>query len=70
MSQIADLVGLCHNRSYTQISIERIAQTKLSELVRRITASREMQQTLLRLMLGCHGDARRQCLIRRNLADH
>ena len=70
MSQIAELVGLWHDRRRTSASVKRIAQVKLDELAQRIAALQAMQQTLLHLVQGCHGDARPECPILKDLAGH
>ena len=70
MSQIAELVGLWHDRRRTSASVKRIAQVKLDELAQRIAALQAMQQTLLHLVQGCHGDTRPECPILKDLAGH
>lgn len=70
MGQIAELVGLWHDRSRTSASVKRIVQIKLDELTQRITSLQAMQQTLLHLVQGCHGDERPECPILEDLAGH
>lgn len=68
MAEIAELVGLWHNRRRTSASVKRIAQQHLADLAQRITALQAMQQTLSHLVHGCHGDARPDCPILEDLA--
>jgi len=70
MDEIAELVGLWHNRRRTSASVKRIAQHHLAELAQRIAALQAMQQTLAHLVHGCHGDARPDCPILEDLAGH
>ena len=70
MDEIAELVGLWHNRGRTSASVKRIAQQHLIELAQRITALQAMQQTLTHLVRGCRGDARPDCPILEDLAGH
>lgn len=68
MAEIAELVGLWHNRGRASASVKRIAQKHLQELDARIAAMQAMQRTLQDLLLHCHGDARPDCPILDDLA--
>lgn len=68
MDEIAELVGLWHNRRRTSASVKRIAQKHLSELEQRIADMQAMQRTLSHLVHCCHGDARPDCPILEDLA--
>jgi Cu(I)-responsive transcriptional regulator len=63
MEDIAELVGLWHNRRRASASVKRIAQKHLGELEQRIAAMQAMRQTLAHLVHCCHGDARPDCPI-------
>ena len=63
MEQVAELVGLWHNRRRTSASVKRVAQAHLDELEQRIAAMQAMQRTLAHLVHCCHGDQRPDCPI-------
>ncbi|MES2184367.1 MAG: Cu(I)-responsive transcriptional regulator [Pseudomonadota bacterium] len=68
MAEIAELVGLWHDRSRASASVKRIAQQHVDELGRRIAAMRAMQRSLQSLVGCCHGDGRPECPILEDLA--
>ena len=68
MAEIAELVGLWHNRKRASASVKRIAQQHLDELAQRIEAMQAMQRTLVSLLNHCHGDERPDCPILDDLA--
>ena len=68
MEQVAELVGLWHNRRRTSATVKRIAQSHLDELEQRIAAMQGMQRTLAHLVHCCHGDQRPDCQILDDLA--
>ncbi|MFZ3120304.1 MAG: Cu(I)-responsive transcriptional regulator [Variovorax sp.] len=68
MEEIAELVGLWHNRRRTSASVKRIAQKHLGDLEQRIADMQAMQRTLSHLVHCCHGDARPDCPILEDLA--
>ena len=68
MVEIAELVGLWHNRSRASASVKRIAQKHLDDLAQRIEAMQAMQRTLASLLKHCHGDERPDCPILDDLA--
>lgn len=68
MDEIAELVGLWHDRRRTSASVKRIAQKHLGELEQRIADMQAMQRTLSHLVHCCHGDARPDCPILEDLA--
>jgi len=63
MEEIAELVGLWHNRRRTSASVKRIAEKHLGELEQRIADMQSMRNTLAHLVHCCHGDARPDCPI-------
>lgn len=63
MEEIAELVGLWHNRRRASASVKRIAQKHLGELEQRIADMQSMRNTLSHLVHCCHGDARPDCPI-------
>lgn len=68
MEEIAELVGLWHNRRRASASVKRIAQRHLGELEQRIAGMQSMRSTLAHLVHCCHGDARPDCPILDDLA--
>ena len=68
MVEIAELVGLWHNRKRASASVKRIAQKHLNELAQRIEALQAMQRTLSALLDHCQGDGRPDCPILDDLA--
>ncbi|MDD5336270.1 MAG: Cu(I)-responsive transcriptional regulator [Rhodoferax sp.] len=70
MAEIAELVGLWHNRKRASASVKRIAQKHVNELTQRIEAMQAMQRTLASLLDHCHGDERPDCPILDDLAGH
>ena len=70
MAEIAELVGLWHNRKRASASVKRIAQQHVDELAQRIEAMQAMQRTLVSLLNHCHGDERPDCPILDDLAGH
>ena len=63
MEEIAELVGLWHNRRRASASVKRIAKKHLDELEQRIADMQSMRNTLSHLVHCCHGDARPECPI-------
>ncbi len=68
MAEIAELVGLWHNRARASASVKRIAQKHVDELAHRIEAMQAMQRTLSSLLDHCQGDERPDCPILDDLA--
>ena len=68
MAEIADLVGLWHDRARASSEVKRIAEQHLAELEKRIQSLQDMRQTLQKLVHDCHGDARPDCPILDSLA--
>ena len=68
MEEIAELVGLWHNRRRASSSVKRIAQKHLGELEQRIADMQSMHNTLAHLVHCCQGDARPDCPILDDLA--
>ena len=63
MEEIAELVGLWHNRRRASSSVKRVAEKHLGELEQRIADMQSMRNTLAHLVHCCHGDARPDCPI-------
>lgn len=63
IAEIADLVGLWHDRRRASADVKRIAQGHVTELAHRIAALQDMRRTLQNLLQHCHGDARPDCPI-------
>ena len=68
MAEIAELVGLWHNRTRASASVKHIARQHMQHLAQRIEAMQAMQRTLGTLLDHCHGDARPECPILDDLA--
>lgn len=68
MAEIAELVGLWHDRRRASASVKRIAQKHVDNLAQRIEAMQAMQRTLADLLTHCHGDQRPDCPILDDLA--
>ena len=68
MAEIAELVGLWHNRQRASASVKRIAQRHVTNLAQRVAALQAMQRTLAALLTHCHGDERPDCPILDDLA--
>ncbi|MES2189852.1 MAG: Cu(I)-responsive transcriptional regulator [Pseudomonadota bacterium] len=68
MAEIAELVGLWHDRHRASASVKHIAQKHVDDLTQRIAAMQAMQRTLSGLVAHCHGDARPDCPILDDLA--
>ena len=65
---IAELVGLWHNRQRSSASVKRIAQQHQQALGERIEALQAMQRSLETLLCLCPGDGRPDCPILDDLA--
>ena len=68
MTEIAELVGLWHDRPRASSEVKRVATQHLGELEKRIQGLQDMRQTLQNLVHCCHGDARPDCPILDDLA--
>jgi len=68
MDEIAELIGLWHNRRRASASVKRIAEQHLGELDQRIADLQAMRKTLSHLVHCCHGDSRPDCPILEDLA--
>ena len=68
MAEIAELVGLWHDRGRASASVKHIAEAHLGELDRRIADMQAMRKTLAHLVHCCHGDGRPDCPILDDLA--
>ena len=63
MKEIADLLGLWHNRRRASAEVKRLALTHVEELDRKIEELRSMRAALAGLARDCHGDSRPECPI-------
>lgn len=68
LDDIAELVGLWHNRKRSSASVKRIAQKHQQALSERIEALQAMQRSLETLLCLCPGDGRPDCPILDDLA--
>ena len=63
MEEIAELLGLWHDRSRASSQVKRIAQAHIEDLSERIAAMQAMQRSLQTLVSCCKGDERPDCPI-------
>ena len=63
IAEIAELVGLWHDRGRASADVKRIAQAHVADLEHRIAALQDIRRTLQDLLRHCHGDARPDCPI-------
>ena len=70
MAEIADLVGLWHDRERASADVKRIAQSHVLDLEKRILSLQDIRSTLQNLLHHCHGDARPDCPILDDLSGH
>ena len=66
---IGELLGLWADRSRQSADVKRLALAQVADLRRRIRELEEMADTLETLARHCHGDARPDCPILRDLAE-
>ena len=70
MKQIEQLVSLWRNRSRPSAKVRQLATAHIDELRTKIESLQSMVRTLEELAKHCHGDARPDCPILENLAEH
>lgn len=68
MEEIAELLGLWHDRSRASSQVKRIAQQHIDDLSERIAQMQAMQRTLQTLVSCCQGNDRPDCPILDDLA--
>jgi MerR family transcriptional regulator, copper efflux regulator len=68
MEEIAELLGLWHDRSRASSEVKRIAQAHIVDLSERIASMQAMQRTLQTLVACCKGNERPDCPILDDLA--
>lgn len=68
MEEIADLLGLWHDRSRASSQVKRIAQAHIDDLSERIAQMQAMQRSLQTLVSCCKGNDRPDCPILDDLA--
>lgn len=68
MEEIAELLGLWHDRSRASSQVKRIAQQHIDDLNDRIAQMQAMQRTLQTLVSCCKGNDRPECPILDDLA--
>ena len=68
MEEIAELLGLWHNRSRASSQVKRIAQQHIDDLSERIAQMQAMQRSLQTLVSCCQGNDRPDCPILDDLA--
>lgn len=68
MEEIAELLGLWHDRSRASSQVKRIAQQHIDDLSERIAQMQSMQRSLQTLVSCCKGNDRPDCPILDDLA--
>ena len=68
MEEIAELLGLWHDRSRASSQVKRIAQQHIDDLSERIAQMQAMQRSLQTLVSCCKGNDRPDCPILDDLA--
>ncbi len=68
MEEIAELLGLWHDRSRASSQVKRIAQQHIDDLSERIASMQAMQRSLQTLVSCCKGNDRPDCPILDDLA--
>lgn len=68
MEEIAELLGLWHDRSRASSQVKRIAQQHIDDLSERIAQMQAMQRSLKTLVSCCKGNDRPDCPILDDLA--
>lgn len=68
MEEIAELLGLWHDRSRASSQVKRIAQQHIDDLNERIAQMQAMQRSLQTLVSCCQGNDRPDCPILDDLA--
>lgn len=63
VKQIGELLALWQDRTRASADVKRMALLHVEALEARITALREMAQSIRHLAAHCHGDARPECPI-------
>jgi MerR family copper efflux transcriptional regulator len=69
MEEIAELLGLWHDRHRASSQVKRIAKAHIDNLSERIAQMQAMQRTLQTLVSCCQGNDRPDCPILDDLAD-
>lgn len=70
MTDIAELVGLWHDKSRASAQVKHIAQSHVKLLRQRIEQLQSMVRSLQAITHCCHGDERPDCPILDDLAGH
>jgi len=68
IAEIAELVGLWHNRKRPSRQVKALAQAHIHELDQKARELLAMKATLEHLVHSCHGDDRPECPILETLA--
>lgn len=68
LPHIAELLDLWRDRQRSSQDVKRLAEQQLLALTQKIAELQQMQLSLQRLVIQCHGDERAQCPILEGLA--
>lgn len=69
VEECRQLLALYEDKSRASADVKEIAQTKLSEIDRKIRELTELRRTLEHLVHACHGNERPDCPILEELSD-
>ena len=70
MKEIKKLVGLWRNKTRASSEVKTLALHHVKQLDQKIAELEAMSKTLKQLAKACHGDARPDCPILKELSDH
>jgi MerR family copper efflux transcriptional regulator len=68
VEDVGSLLALWHDRTRSSAEVKALAERRVADIDRKMAELREMRDTLVHLMEGCHGDARPECPILQGLA--
>jgi MerR family copper efflux transcriptional regulator len=68
IAEIAELLGLWHDRKRSSRQVKALASAHINDLQRKVQELLAMKATLEHLVQCCHGDERPECPILDNLA--
>ncbi|MBM3506294.1 MAG: Cu(I)-responsive transcriptional regulator [Alphaproteobacteria bacterium] len=67
VSQVGELLGLYRDRQRASSDVRTIAQSRISDIDRKLAELQGMRATLEKLVHSCHGDERPECPILEDL---
>ncbi len=70
VKEVSDLLALWRDRERSSAQVKSVAQDHLDDVDARIAELQSLRATLAELIERCHGDARPDCPILKDLASH